>query len=101
MKREMTMPILPPPEKNKLEIEISSLFENGDIEKTARYVQRDASLVSRILSPTSEHNNHVVYFFLLFLWAFDCIRRELGDAVINVVLRERDKWLAEDVVITE
>ena len=101
MKDKLTMPILPPPEKNKLEVEISELFHNGDLEKTARYVQRDASLVSRLLSPNCDDKNHVVYFFILFLWAFDCIRRELGDAVISIVIREREKWLAEDIVITE
>lgn len=102
MKGKLIMPtLLPPPEKHKLEVEISELLRPGDIDKTARYVQRDASLVSRLLSPNGDHNNHIIYFFILFLWAFDSIRRGLGDAIITIVLREREKWLAEDIVIEE
>lgn len=86
---------LPPPDKQDIELEVSGLFHNGDIGNVARYVQRDKGLVSKLLSANCEDKNHVVYFFLLFLWAFDTVRRELGDAVIEIVLRERAKWLNE------
>lgn len=87
--------MLPPPDKQDLELEVDGFFRNGDKKDVARLVQRDSSTVSRQLSPNCDHNNHVVYWFLLCLWAFDNIRQDLGDAVINLVLRERAKWLNE------
>lgn len=89
------MTILPPPDKSAIEIEVSDQFKSSDIDQIARFVQRDSSLVSRLLSPNCDHKNHVVYFFLLFLWAFDCVRRELGDYIVALILRERAKWLAD------
>jgi hypothetical protein len=86
-----------PPDKHEIEIEVSGMFRNGDIKNVARYVQRDSGLVSKLLSANCEDKNNVVYFFLLFLWAFDSVRRELGDTAINIVLREREKWLVRDV----
>ncbi len=87
--------MLPPPDKQEIEIEVAGLFHNGDIGTVARYVQRDKGIVSKQLSAHCEDKNNVIYYFLLFLWAFDCIRRDLGDAVLGIIVRERDKWLAE------
>lgn len=87
--------MLPPPDKHELELEVDGYFRNGDKKDVARLLQKDSSTISRQLSPNQEHNNNLVYFFILALWAFDCIRRELGDAVINLVLRERAKWLGD------
>jgi len=87
--------MLPPPDKQQLELEVDGFFVNGDKKDVARYVGRDSSTVSRQLSPNCESNNHVVYWFIHCLWAFDMIRRDLGDKVINLVLREREKWLAD------
>lgn len=94
MNKEITM--LPPPDKQDIELEVSSLFQTGDIKNIARYVQRDSGLVSKLLSANCDDKNNVVYFAILFLWAFDCIRRELGDAIVNIILRERAKWLVSD-----
>lgn len=93
--------LLPPPDKHTLEMEVDGFFRNGDKKDVARFVQKDSSTVSRQLSPNCEHNNHVVYWFVQCLWAFDMIRRELGDSVINLVIREREKWLVDEPIITE
>lgn len=91
--------ILPPPDKQEIELEVAGLFVNGDIKNVSRFVQRDAGLVSKMLSANCDDKNNVVYFGLLFLWAFDCVRRELGDQVVNIILRERSKWLAQDAQV--
>ncbi len=98
MKQEEYMP-LPPPAKLDIELEIDGFFHNGDKGQVARLVQRDLSVVSRMLSPNNDHNNHVVFTFLMFLWAFDSVRQDLGAEVINVVLRERQKWLGDTVPV--
>lgn len=89
---EMT---LPPPDKQEIELEVAGLFRNGDIKAIARYVQRDAGMVSKMLSANCGDKNNVVYFGLLFIWAFDQVRRDLGDRVVEIILRERAKWLDE------
>lgn len=90
--------MLAPPEKHKFETTCDEFFVNGDKRKVASFVQKDESVLSRQLSPNQEHYNHVIYFFVQCLWAFDCIRRDLGDKVINLVLTEREKWLADGPV---
>lgn len=92
--------MLPPPEKHKFENACDGFFVNGDKRKVASFVQKDESVLSRQLSPNQEHYNHVIYFFVQCLWAFDCIRRDLGDKVINLVLTEREKWLADEPIFT-
>lgn len=93
--------MLPPPDKHELEMEVDGCFRNGDKGNVARLIHKDSSTISRQLSPNQEHNNHIIYFFILVLWAFDCIRQELGDAVIEIVLRERSKWLCQAPEIME
>lgn len=95
------MNILPPPDKQEIELEVAGHFHNGDIGNVARYVQRDKGIVSKQLSANCDDKNNVIYYFLLFLWAFDCIRRELGDNIIEIVLRERAKWLNESPQIRQ
>lgn len=91
--------MLPPPEKHDFENRCDEFFVNGDKKNVARYVQKDASTVSRQLTPNQDPYNHVIYYFVLFLWAFDCIRRSLGDSVINIVLNERAKWLGDEAMV--
>ncbi len=102
MRRELTENfMLPPPDKQEIELEVASHFRNGDIGNIARYVQRDKGIVSKQLSANCEDKNNVIYYFLLFLWAFDCIRRDLGDSILAIITRERAKWLDDAPAIVE
>lgn len=85
--------IIPPPERENIEKEIHHLFTNGDLTDIARLLQKDLSLVSRAFSPFSDEKHNPVYQFMLHLWAFDAIRPDLAGEVLNIVLREREKWL--------
>lgn len=85
--------ILPPPERESFEREIKSLIsDDGDITSIAGFVQRDASIVSKMFNPFSTEKWNPIYLFVLFLWAFDCLREGLADAILKIVVRERDKW---------
>jgi hypothetical protein len=100
MHGEMTLRF-PPPDEESVKREISKLFTHGDIKAIAEMVQRDKSLVSRMLSANCEDKNNIVSFGLKFQWAFDCHRRQLGDAITGIIQRERSKWLCEGRPILE
>ena len=87
------MKIIPPPEREQFEREIAHLFVNGDLSDIARLLQKDLSLVSRAFSPFSDEKHNPIYQFVLHLWAFDAIREGLAGEVLNIVLREREKWM--------
>lgn len=85
--------LLPPPERETFEREIKDLIsDDGDIKAIAGYVHRDQSIVSKMFNPFSTDKWNPVYLFVIFLWAFDCLRDGLADAVLRIVIRERDKW---------
>ena len=84
--------IIPPPERESFEKEIAHLFVNGDLSDIARLLQKDQSLVSKAFNPYTDEKHNPVYQFVLHLWAFDAIRDGLAGEVLNIVLREREKW---------
>lgn len=86
----------PPPERESFEREIHDLFRNGDISNIARYLHKDQGLVSKAFNPFCEDKNNPIYITLQYLWAMDCIRPELGDKVLCILTREREKWLGEE-----
>lgn len=86
------MTIIPAPDREAFEKEIANLFVNGDLSDIARLLQKDQSLVSKAFNPFSTEKHNPVYQFVLHLWAFDAIRDGLAGEVLNIVLREREKW---------
>ena len=84
--------LIPPPERESFEREIANLFKNGDLSDLARLLQKDLSIVSRSFSPFTDDKHNPIYQFVLHLWAFDAIREGLAGEVLNIVLREREKW---------
>ena len=92
LKEKLTM-IVPPPEREALEKEIASLFTTGDLSDVARLLQKDLSQVSRAFNPFETERHNPVYQLILHLWAFDALRDGLAGEVLNIVLREREKWL--------
>src|SRR4051812_21784881 len=95
-RREMLeeLTLLPqPPDKQQVETEVSNLLKDGDQVFIARLIERDPTLVSKLLSANCADKNNVVSFYLQFQWAMDCRRRALGSGVAGIVARERAKWL--------
>lgn len=88
----MTAKIIPAPDRESFEKEIAHLFVNGDLSDIARLLQKDQSLVSKSFNPYTVEKHNPVYQFVLHLWAFDAIRDDLAGEVLNIVLREREKW---------
>src|SRR4051812_47472752 len=85
------MPIIPPPEREALEREVSDLV-NGDVSRIARLLQVNQSTVSNAFNPYREDRHNPVYNFILHLWAFDQLRPGLADEVLTIVTREREIW---------
>ena len=85
--------IIPPPDREATEREVHSLFTNGDLSNLARLLQKDQSLISKAYNPYSTEKNNPVYQFILNLWAMDVVSDSLAGEVLNIVLREREKWL--------
>lgn len=100
MTNDMTT-YLPLPDREMFEREIHDLFQNGDISHIARYMQRDQAQVSKMLNPYDETRHNPVYEFLRMLWAMDCKRDGLADAVLSIVTREREKWLVGSLDVVE
>lgn len=94
------MTLAPLPERELFEREIHELV-NGDMSEVARLLRFDYSTVSRAFNPFKPDRHNPFYLAACYLWAFDYLRPDLGDAVVNILLRERGKWKAEDVVITD
>jgi MarR-like DNA-binding transcriptional regulator SgrR of sgrS sRNA len=88
--------VIPPPDRETLEKEIHSLFTNGDLSDIARLLQKDQSLVSKMFNPYSDEKHNPIYTVILCLWAMDAIRTDLAPEMINIMLREREKWLPVD-----
>lgn len=84
--------LIPPPEREAFEREIAHLFVNGNLSDIARLLQKDQSLVSKAFNPYSTEKHNPVYVFVQYLWAMDAIREDLAGEVLNIVLREREKW---------
>lgn len=84
--------IIPPPERESFEREIAHLFVNGDLSDIARLLHKDQSLVSKAFNPYTDEKHNPVYQFVLYIWAMDAIREGLACEVLNIVLREREKW---------
>lgn len=84
--------IIPAPERETFEKEIAHLFVNGDLSDIARLLQKDQSLISKAYNPYTDEKHNPVYQFVLHLWAMDAIREGLAGEVLNIVLREREKW---------
>lgn len=89
--------ITPPPDRETIEREIHSLFKNGDLSDIARLLQKDQSLISKEFNPYSDEKHNVIFQAILRLWAMDAIRPDLAPEVLNIVLREREKWLPVNV----
>jgi len=89
MSRKMT----PPPEREVIEREVAELFRNGDLTDIARFLQKDFSSISREFNPAEDTRNNRVFQIIIGLWAFDNIREELGDDILAIIVREREKWL--------
>lgn len=85
--------IIPPPDRETIEREIHSLFKNGDLSDIARLLQKDQSLISKEFNPYSDEKHNVIFGAMVRLWAMDAIRPDLAPEIINIVLRERQKWL--------
>lgn len=91
----MTM-LMPPPEREQFEKEIKQLVSTDkDISNIARYTQRDQAIVSKMFNPNTDEKHNPIYQFVVFLWAFDCLREGLADEVLNIIVRERQKWKPE------
>lgn len=84
--------LIPAPERETFEREIAHLFVNGDLSDIARLLHKDQSLVSKAFNPFSTEKHNPVYVFVQYLWAMDAIREDLAGEVLNIVLREREKW---------
>lgn len=90
--KDMTK-VIPPPEREAIEREIHALFTNGDLSDIARLLHKDQSLVSKMFNPYSDEKHNPVFTLISFLWAMDAIRDDLAGEVLNIILREREKWL--------
>lgn len=90
---------LPLSDREQFEREIHDLFTNGDLTHIARYMHRDQAAVSKAFNPYDETRHNPVFEFLRVLWAMDCHRDGLADAVLTIVTREREKWLADGIDI--
>lgn len=88
----MTRNLTLPPDKEALEREIAALFHHNDFADIARLLQRDFSSISRAFSPTDDTRHNPIFQIVIHLWAFDQLRESLGDDVLAIVTRERDKW---------
>jgi hypothetical protein len=88
----MTMKVIPPPERETLEREIHDIVD-GDMSEIARLLQIDQSAISRAFNPYNNDRHNPIYQFILYLWAFDTLRMGLADEILNIVCREREKWL--------
>lgn len=84
--------IIPPPDRETFEKEVAHLFVNGDLSNIARLLHKDQSLVSKAFNPYTDEKHNPVYQFVVYIWAMDAIREGLAGEVLNLVLRERDKW---------
>lgn len=94
------MTILPPPEREAFEREIHVLIEQErDQSAIARLLQKDQSAVSNAFNPYREDRLNPIHQFVLYLWAFDVIRPGLANTVLEIVARERCKWLVSDAPV--
>lgn len=92
----------PPPERYTFEREIKTLIPNdGDISDIARYLGINYSTVEKALNPADEDRHNPFYQCVRYLWALDCLRPGLGDSVLQIIRREREKWQAYQISISE
>lgn len=106
MKRPNPIPnlnenMLPLPDHEAFNKEIHELFVNGDLSHIARFLRKDQSAVSRAFNPFDDSRHSPVFELMSYLWAMDCHREGLGDAVLSIVTREREKWLIDGVEIID
>jgi hypothetical protein len=87
--------ITPAPDREKFEREIRAMLDDQNLSAVARLLQKDQSAVSKAFSPNVPDRHNPIYQFVLYLWAFDHLKNGLADNVLNIVIREREKWTHE------